>query len=98
MERMYRACTAHVQLSRVRVRRSSRPTAISFGGGGRCSKKSCMIRPFPCVWLAPTQTGQGSEMKAGKVASHGVQGSPDYANSLYPLSDLSIIAESFLGA
>jgi hypothetical protein len=26
-----------------------------------------MIRPFPCVWLAPTQTGQGSDDGAWKA-------------------------------
>jgi hypothetical protein len=46
-----------------------------------------MIRPFPCVRLAPTQTGLGVGER-----------SANYVNLLYPLSDISIITKYFLGA
>jgi hypothetical protein len=55
--------------------------------GGRAAEKSCIIRLFPCVRLAPTQPGLEEEKGAGK-----------YALSLYPLSDISIIAINFLKA
>jgi len=48
-----------VPLSRVTEGFFPEMTTISYAGGGHCPGKSCMIRPFPCVGLAPTQTGRG---------------------------------------
>jgi hypothetical protein len=59
-------------------------TTISHQDGGHWAWKSCMIRPFPCVGLAPTQTGQGRKERTGK-----------YAESLYPSSDISIGNKTF---
>jgi hypothetical protein len=49
-----------------------------------------MIRPFPCVRLARTQTA--------KVEATEARSALEYAYSLYPLSDISIITNSFLSA
>jgi hypothetical protein len=51
------------------VRRSAVPGIVfpvngahrESAGTRRAGRKSCMIRLFPCVGLASTQTGQGSE-------------------------------------
>ena len=49
-----------------------------------------MIRPFCCVRLAQTQTA--------KVEATEARTAPEYAILLYPLSDISIITNSFLSA
>jgi len=53
-----------VPLSRVTNRFRLEMTFISSRAGGHWAGKSCMIRPFPCVGLAPTQTGQGAKGRA----------------------------------
>jgi hypothetical protein len=75
-----------VPLSRVTDRFLVVVTVISCTRERRAAEKSCIIRPFPCARLAPAQP-EVEEEKEWK-----------YALSLYPLSDISIIARNFLKA